>query len=122
MNFFHAYFPKGLFHRAVLMSGSAMSDWATTNHTEHITMQIIEGVGCSFDDDFLSCIRKKRLVYCIQALCCRFTIEFSSYKDLMNVPTTYPQFSTPLGPIVDGHVIPNQPYKVMGRYTEFFSR
>lgn len=63
-------FLKGLFHRSILMSGSAMSDWATTNHSAQITMQISEGVGCSFDDDFLSCMRKKRLV---------FALDFNAY-------------------------------------------
>lgn len=45
-----------------------------------------------------------------------------SYQDILHIPTSFQQFSTSLGPIVDGHVIPNQPYKVMGHYTEHFSR
>ncbi|KRK05461.1 uncharacterized protein Dyak_GE28366, partial [Drosophila yakuba] len=44
------------------------------------------------------------------------------YQDILHIPTALTQFSTSLGPIVDGHVIPNQPYKVMGHYTEHFSR
>jgi len=30
----------GLFHRAILMSGSAMSDWAASNQSLQLTMQI----------------------------------------------------------------------------------
>uniref|UniRef100_A0A1B0BD83 Uncharacterized protein n=1 Tax=Glossina palpalis gambiensis TaxID=67801 RepID=A0A1B0BD83_9MUSC len=44
------------------------------------------------------------------------------YQDILKIPTSLSQFSTSLGPIVDGHVIPDQPYKVMGQYTEHFSR
>ncbi|XP_073820181.1 neuroligin 1 [Musca autumnalis] len=97
----------GLFHRAILMSGSAMSDWSATNHSLQLTMQIAHGLNCPLNDDneeMLSCLRQKR------------------YQDIMKIPTSLSQFSTSLGPIVDGHVIPNQPYKVMGQYTEHFSR
>lgn len=51
-----------------------------------------------------------------------FSITLCSYQDILHIPTSFQQFSTSLGPIVDGHVIPNQPYKVMGHYTEHFSR
>ncbi|XP_037820932.1 neuroligin-3-like isoform X2 [Lucilia sericata] len=98
---------SGLFHRAILMSGSAMSDWAATNHSLQLTMQIAHGLNCPLNDDneeMLSCLRQKR------------------YQDILKIRTTLSQFSTSLGPIVDGHVIPNQPYKVMGQYTEHFSR
>ncbi|XP_011209314.3 uncharacterized protein LOC105230312 isoform X1 [Bactrocera dorsalis] len=98
---------SGLFHRAILMSGSAMSDWAVSNHSLQLTMQIAHTLNCPLNDDneeMLSCLRQKR------------------YQDILKIPTSFPQFSTPLGPIVDGHVIPNQPYKVMGQYTEHFSR
>ncbi|XP_069965507.1 uncharacterized protein Nlg1 isoform X2 [Bactrocera oleae] len=98
---------SGLFHRAILMSGSAMSDWAVSNHSLQLTMQIAHTLNCPLNDDneeMLSCLRQKR------------------YQDILKIPISFPQFSTPLGPIVDGHVIPNQPYKVMGQYTEHFSR
>lgn len=54
--------------------------------------------------------------------CEYFCITLYSYQDILHIPTSFQQFSTSLGPIVDGHVIPNQPYKVMGHYTEHFSR
>ncbi|XP_034660110.1 uncharacterized protein LOC117896146 [Drosophila subobscura] len=106
---------SGLFHRAILMSGSAMSDWASSNQSLQLTMQIAHALDCPLsggDDHFdaddedalLDCLRQRR------------------YQDILHIPTSLQQFSTSLGPIVDGHVIPNQPYKVMGHYTEHFSR
>ncbi|XP_067638497.1 uncharacterized protein Nlg1 [Eurosta solidaginis] len=98
---------SGLFHRAILMSGSAMSDWAVSNHSLQLTMQVAHTLNCPLSDDneeMLSCLRQKR------------------YQDILKIPTSFSQFSTSLGPIVDGHVIPHQPYKVMGQYTEHFSR
>ncbi|KAL9890887.1 neuroligin 1 isoform 2-T6 [Glossina fuscipes fuscipes] len=98
---------SGLFHRAILMSGSAMSDWAASNYSLQLTMQIAHGLNCPLNDDneeMLTCLRQKR------------------YQDILKIPTSLSQFSTSLGPIVDGHVIPDQPYKVMGQYTEHFSR
>lgn len=53
----------GLFHRAILMSGSAMSDWSATNHSLQLTMQIAHGLNCPLNDDneeMLSCLRQKR--------------------------------------------------------------
>ncbi|KAH8420801.1 hypothetical protein KR222_005399 [Zaprionus bogoriensis] len=100
---------SGLFHRAILMSGSAMSDWAASNQSLQLTMQIAHALDCPLsdreeDDALLDCLRERR------------------YQDILHIPTSFQQFSTSLGPIVDGHVIPNQPYKVMGHYTEHFSR
>ncbi|KRK03094.1 uncharacterized protein Dyak_GE24935, isoform C [Drosophila yakuba] len=103
---------SGLFHRAILMSGSAMSDWAASNQSLQLTMQIAHALECPLnehveaedDDVLLDCLRHRR------------------YQDILHIPTALTQFSTSLGPIVDGHVIPNQPYKVMGHYTEHFSR
>ncbi|KAM8704467.1 hypothetical protein ACLKA7_008988 [Drosophila subpalustris] len=100
---------SGLFHRAILMSGSAMSDWAASNQSLQLTMQIAHALNCPLsdheeDDALLNCLRQRR------------------YQDILHIPTSFQQFSTSLGPIVDGHVIPNQPYKVMAHNTEYFSR
>lgn len=100
---------SGLFHRAILMSGSAMSDWAASNQSLQLTMQIAHALNCPLndheeDDALLDCLRQRR------------------YQDILHIPTSFQQFSTSLGPIVDGHVIPNQPYKVMAHNTEYFSR
>ena len=97
---------KGLFHRAILMSGSALSDWALTQHPLQVTMQVLSGLNCPVNDEneeMLSCLRKKR------------------YSEILSVKTSSPRFSTRFGPIVDGLVIPNTPHKVMGQYSDIFS-
>lgn len=56
---------KGLFHRAIIMSGSAMSDWAMSNKSLVLTMQVAHGLNCPLNDDddkFLECLRKKRFI------------------------------------------------------------
>lgn len=54
---------SGLFHRAILMSGSALSDWAVVKHPTPATMQVIQGINCPLSDDneeIVQCLRKKR--------------------------------------------------------------
>ncbi|XP_053671850.1 uncharacterized protein LOC128722056 [Anopheles nili] len=97
---------KGLFHRAILMSGSALSDWALTQHPLQSTMQVLQGLNCPLNgenDEVAACLRRKR------------------YSEILGVKTASPQFSTQFGPIVDGLVIPNMPHKVMGQYSDIFS-
>jgi len=55
----------GLFHRAILMSGSAMSDWAASNQSLQLTMQIAQSLNCPLsdyeeDDALLNCLRQRR--------------------------------------------------------------
>uniref|UniRef100_A0A8D8F6G1 Neuroligin-4, X-linked n=2 Tax=Culex pipiens TaxID=7175 RepID=A0A8D8F6G1_CULPI len=97
---------KGLFHRAILLSGSALSDWALTQHPLQSTMQVLQGLNCPLNgdnDEVAACLRRKR------------------YSEILNVKIASPQFSTRFGPIVDGLVIPNTPHKVMGQYSDIFS-
>lgn len=52
---------KGLFHRAIIMSGSALSDWATANHPWQATMQISQSLGCPMmEEEMAECLRKKK--------------------------------------------------------------
>lgn len=98
---------KGLFQRAILMSGSALSDWAITTHALQSTLQVTQGLNCPLSDDqeeVLSCLRRKR------------------YQEILNVKTSSPEFSTTFGPVIDGLFIPNEPHIVMGEYTDLFSR
>ncbi|XP_058821517.1 neuroligin-1 [Topomyia yanbarensis] len=97
---------KGLFHRSILLSGSALSDWALTQHPLQSTMQVLQGLNCPLNgdnDEVAACLRRKR------------------YSEILNVKIASPQFSTRFGPIVDGLVIPNTPHKVMGQYSDIFS-
>lgn len=54
---------SGLFHRAILMSGSAMSDWAASNHSQQLTTLIANSLDCPINDEneeMLNCLRSKR--------------------------------------------------------------
>lgn len=80
---------KGLFHRAILMSGSALSDWALNYNPQQITMQVAKKLNCSIEDGKLGeCLRSK------------------SYQEILNVSVTALEFLTIYGPIVDGLVVP----------------
>jgi neuroligin len=89
------------------MSGSSLSDWAMTQHPLQSTMQVAQGLNCPLTDEheeMLACLRKKR------------------YQDILAIKVSSPQFSTKFGPVVDGLVVPNVPHKVMGQYSDIFSR
>lgn len=95
---------KGLFHRAILMSGSALSDWALNYNPQQITMQVAKRLNCPMEDAQLgACLRQK------------------SYQEILNVTVTAPEFLTLFGPIVDGLVVPSDPHQVMAD-SESFSR
>lgn len=95
---------RGLFHRAILMSGSALSDWALNYNPQQITMQVAKKLNCPIEDSKLGeCLRQK------------------SYHEIMNVSVNAPEFLTIFGPIVDGLVVPSDPNQVMAD-SESFSR
>lgn len=98
---------NGLFHRAILLSGSALSDWALSNHHKQITMQVAQSLNCPMTDE------EDRLLNCLRN---------QSYLDMINVRISTPKFSTPFGPIVDGMVIPKDPREMMAESGEMFSR
>ncbi|KAJ6636653.1 Neuroligin-4, X-linked [Pseudolycoriella hygida] len=98
---------EGLFHRAIIMSGSALSDWAIANHPLQATMQVIQALNCPLREDneeMLICLRKKR------------------YQEIVKTQIATPEFSTKFGPVVDNLVVPNIPAKVMSQYNDVFSR
>lgn len=96
---------KGLFRRAILMSGSALSDWALTSHPLRITTQVAQELNCPLgDDDLAACLRRKRL------------------SEIMSVKPFAREFVTRFGPIVDGLVVPNEPRQLMSVHVDLFSR
>lgn len=87
---------RGLFHRAILMSGSALSDWALNYNPQQITMQVAKQLNCPIEDAKLGeCLRRK------------------TYQEILNVTVSAPEFLTIYGPIVDGLVVPSDPNQVM---------
>lgn len=96
---------KGLFHRAILMSGSALSDWALTTNPISPTEQVAQQLNCPRDDEqLLRCLRQ------------------TPVNVLMSVNISTTEFSTSFGPIIDGLVIPNAVHKIMAQNTDTFSR
>lgn len=70
-------------------------------------MQLLRTLNCPVRDDneeMLNCLRKKR------------------YQEILNARVKAPEFSTTFGPVVDNHLIPNQPFKIMSQYTGVFGR
>jgi len=85
---------RGLFHRAILMSGSALADWALNNNPQDTTLQVAKKLNCPIEDSQLGdCLRKK------------------SYQEIINVTVSAPEFVTIYGPVVDGSVVPSDPYQ-----------
>lgn len=98
---------KGLFHRVILMSGSAMSDWAITTHPSEITTQILNKLNCPLtdeDEEILKCLRKL------------------NYTEISKMNADIPDFTTAFGPIVDYHLIQDSPQKLMAQQSGATSR
>ncbi|GFS78373.1 neuroligin-4, X-linked [Nephila pilipes] len=90
-------FPAGLFHRAIMMSGSALSPWAVARDANYYAQQIARTLGCPIDQPatLLECLRER------------------SVADILRVQITVPMFLTGFGPTVDGIVIQNEPTAMM---------
>ncbi|GJQ67149.1 putative carboxylesterase family [Trypoxylus dichotomus] len=97
---------KQLFKRAILMGGTALSDWALASKSRDVTYGIVHSLNCSSEDEALkACLRKKRL------------------REIKGaVGASSPPYITRFGPVVDGFVIPNEPEKLMTNYTDLFHR
>lgn len=93
-----------LFKRAILMSGTALADWALASKSLQITHQVANALNCPFDDDLAPCLRRKRL------------------GEIMSINADSLEFVTRFGPTVDGGVIPNEPKHLMSNYNELFNR
>ena len=86
----------GLFHRAILISGSVLSPWALQRKPEDIASQVSVQMGCVGrlplghpESDLAPCLRRKHL------------------SDLMNFVPESPRFLSPFAPFVDNILIRN---------------
>ncbi|KPJ19593.1 Neuroligin-4, Y-linked [Papilio machaon] len=96
---------NALFHRAILMSGSALSDWAMTRDPAQYTLQVAQGLGCNpTSKHMMTCLQNKPL------------------SDIKKVQILAREFETPLGPSVAGYFVPNEPEKTMESFPNLLSK
>ncbi|CAH1117824.1 unnamed protein product [Phaedon cochleariae] len=93
-----------LFHRAILMGGTALADWALANNSAQVTYQVAMALNCQIHDDFAKCLRRKRL------------------DEIMAADVITPDYKTRFGPVVDSIVVPSEPEKSMTQYNDLFRR
>lgn len=88
---------KGLFQRAIMQSGSALSPWAIAREPLFYTHRLAEQLHCPSLENLalLDCLRQR------------------SAFEIMKVSLAIPDYLTAFGPTVDGVVIPNEPLLIM---------
>uniref|UniRef100_A0A8C5Q1K7 Neuroligin 3 n=1 Tax=Leptobrachium leishanense TaxID=445787 RepID=A0A8C5Q1K7_9ANUR len=88
---------EGLFQRAIIQSGSALSSWAVNYQPVKYTRMLAEKVGCNVLDtvDMVDCLRQK------------------SAKELVEQDIQPARYHVAFGPVIDGDVIPDDPEILM---------
>nr|XP_033802011.1 neuroligin-3 isoform X2 [Geotrypetes seraphini] len=88
---------EGLFQRAIIQSGSALSSWAVNYQPVKYTRMLAEKVGCNVLDtvDMVDCLRQK------------------SSKELVEQDIQPARYHVAFGPVIDGDVIPDDPEILM---------
>lgn len=101
--FFH---PIDLFQKAILMSGSALSDWALVKNPILNTIQVGQSLNCGpgGNEKFFDCLRRKR------------------FTDLVSAKMYLPPFVTVFGPMVDGVMITNEPLLLLKEHKNLMNK
>ncbi|XP_030637172.1 neuroligin-3b isoform X4 [Chanos chanos] len=88
---------EGLFHRAIIQSGSALSSWAVNYQPVKYTRMLAERVGCNVLDthDLVLCMQKR------------------SYRELVEQDIQPVRYHVAFGPVIDGDLIPDDPEVLM---------
>ena len=90
---------KGLFHRAIVMSGSALSPWATSQSNVKSAREVAEYLSCPSDvkkySQMVECLRKQ-------------TID-----SLLAAEPIAPSHLAAFAPDVDGVILPSEPLNLM---------
>lgn len=84
----------GLFHRAILMSGSAFSSWALVEEPVIYALKLAKEVNCTIPDDLIK--DHETIVDCLRDV---------PLEDLFAAEIIPPNFLSAFGPSVDGVVI-----------------
>ena len=104
-----------MFHRAILMSGSSLATSAVVPDPRDVTRQVAAHTGgrtspvhqvgknprtgCPLDVDLADCLRGKDV------------------RQLLDVVVQSPPYTSPVGPYVDGTIIPDLPHNLMESYS-----
>uniref|UniRef100_A0AAY4ES20 Carboxylesterase type B domain-containing protein n=1 Tax=Denticeps clupeoides TaxID=299321 RepID=A0AAY4ES20_9TELE len=88
---------EGLFHRAIIQSGSALSSWAVNYQPVKYTRMLAEKVHCNVLDtqDLVLCLQKR------------------SYRELVEQDIQPARYHVAFGPVIDGDLIPDDPEVLM---------
>lgn len=94
---FWQFAPAGLFQKAIIQSGTALSSWAVNYQPAKYTRILADKVGCDMLDttDLVECLRNK------------------NYKELIQQTITPATYHIAFGPVIDGDVIPDDPQILM---------
>ncbi|XP_038209305.1 neuroligin-4, Y-linked-like [Zerene cesonia] len=84
----------GLFHRAILLSGSALSSWAIVDDPVYYSLKLAKHMNCSIPEDLAK--DHEVIVDCLRD---------ATIDELLSVDISAPNFLTAFGPSVDGVVI-----------------
>ncbi|GFY60954.1 neuroligin-2 [Trichonephila inaurata madagascariensis] len=97
---------KGLFHRAIMQSGSALCPWAVAKDAISHTQILAQSLNCSTQDSMvlIECLRKRRL------------------EEIMSVDISAPDHLSAFGPTIDGIVLPHDPIYLMETKPDLFLR
>ncbi|XP_048389101.1 neuroligin 4 X-linked a isoform X2 [Stegostoma tigrinum] len=92
-----SHYSEGLFQKAIIQSGTALSSWAVNYQPAKYTRLLAEKVGCSMLDtiDLVECLRMK------------------NYKELIEQDIMPARYHIAFGPVIDGDVIPDDPQILM---------
>ncbi|CAH2220466.1 neuroligin-4, X-linked isoform X1 [Pelobates cultripes] len=92
-----SHYSEGLFQKAIIQSGTALSSWAVNYQPAKYTRILADKVGCDMLDtiDLIECLREK------------------NYKELIQQSITPATYHIAFGPVIDGDVIPDDPQILM---------
>lgn len=85
---------SGLFKRAILLSGSALSSWAVVEEPSSYALKLARSLNCTIPGDLIK--DHELLVDCLRD---------SSLEALLRADVRAPSFLSAFGPSVDGVVI-----------------
>ncbi|XP_042909755.1 neuroligin-4, X-linked isoform X1 [Parasteatoda tepidariorum] len=97
---------RGLFQRAILQSGSALSSFAIARDALTYTRQIASFLKCPTKDNaaLVACLGKRPV------------------EDILNAPLSVPDHLIAFGPTIDGVVIPGEPATLMEKQNDIFAQ